>query len=306
MEIPQHLLDIYPHLELHTNPIAHRVSGVEIDLLLLKQIETFISERMRIWEKKMNGEIPPYTADPVLRDYRFCNIYRELDKQTIYLHTQLQDMRADFSLWLLNVAFFRFICRPDTIEKVGWLGFDPAHNREVYEKLLYLPRPKFGNAYIFPVSVIQRTENNIREKFFCFELPRIVAKLAPLIQNFDSIGVAPAVQLLTKESGYNFYFHFTEILIDVAYQFPQLIDLFKQFPIGPGSMPTMRQLSKADPELTCLALTGIELPDFPYLEMKGKAIVLSAENWEGIGCEFRKYQNLQKGTGRKRLYAKSV
>jgi hypothetical protein len=29
---------------------------------------------------------------------------------------------------------------------------------------------------------------------------------------------------------------------------------------------------------------------------------LSAENWEGVGCEFRKYTNLKAGKGRKRLY----
>ncbi len=38
------------------------------------------------------------------------------------------------------------------------------------------------------------------------------------------------------------------------------------------------------------------------LTYKNEPIILSAENWEGIGCEFRKYTNLKAGNGRKRLY----
>jgi hypothetical protein len=34
----------------------------------------------------------------------------------------------------------------------------------------------------------------------------------------------------------------------------------------------------------------------------GKELPLSSENWEGIGCEFRKYTNLLIGKGRKRYF----
>lgn len=302
MQIPDQLLSIYRHWEYHLIPELVKVQDIQLDKQLLVQIDEFVTERMRIWEKKTTGELPPFTTDPILRDFRFCNIYRELDKQTIYLHTQLQEMRSDFALWLLNVIFFRFICRSETIDQVGWLNFDPKHNQQVYEKLMNLDRPRFGNAYIFPVSVIQRGENNTREKFFCFELPQIVSRLASRTQQFDRMGVAQAVEILMQESGYNFHFHWTEVLIDVAYQFPQLIDLFKLFPIGPGSLPTIRKLSDSDPMQTCLALTHVQLQNFPYLELQGRPVKLSAENWEGIGCEFRKYQNLKSGKGRKRYY----
>jgi hypothetical protein len=38
------------------------------------------------------------------------------------------------------------------------------------------------------------------------------------------------------------------------------------------------------------------------LSFNAKPVRLSVENWEGIGCEYRKYTNLAKGLGRKRAF----
>jgi hypothetical protein len=91
--------------------------------------------------------------------------------------------------------------------------------------------------------------------------------------------------------------------------------LFGKFPIGPGSKPSMLRFAEkivdnaqakrgklADGPEICLALMREKLVKFPYLTLNGKPIWLSAENWEGIGCEFRKYTNLRAGGGRKRKF----
>lgn len=51
-----------------------------------------------------------------------------------------------------------------------------------------------------------------------------------------------------------------------------------------------------------MQLTTIKCPEFPYLQYDGQNIYLSTENYEGIGCEYRKYQNLLLNKGRKRAY----
>jgi hypothetical protein len=35
---------------------------------------------MLIWERRQRNEKPPYTEDYILTKYRFCNIYRELER----------------------------------------------------------------------------------------------------------------------------------------------------------------------------------------------------------------------------------
>jgi hypothetical protein len=58
---------------------------------------------------------------------------------------------------------------------------------------------------------------------------------------------------------------------------------------------------KKDPSMLVeeLAKLGITTT----LTLNSKPLRLSAENWEGIGCEFRKYTNLSEGKGRKRIYS---
>lgn len=302
MEIPENLKTLYNHWPYYTQKPLNNRSQLS-NSSDIKEIEKFIIERMLIWEKKVSNERPPYTTDPILAKYRFCNIYRELDRQTIEIHSKLFSLSNNFELWLLNVAFMRFICNPATIEKVDLLGFDKSNNKKVFERLSNLPRPKYGTAYIFPISIIMKSEYPTREEFFCFYLPKVIPKIAKLIQSFNKSSVVDALEAILPEFGFKMKFHWTEILIDIAYQFPELIDLNKRFPIGPGSLPTMKNLfPDQDPEETCLELSNYIPKDFTYLSINGKDIYLTCETWEGIGCEFRKYTNLKNGSGRRRLY----
>lgn len=302
MEISDDLKALYKHWEDHTKETASNPS-VNLDQATLEQVHLLISERMRIWEVRQDGTLPPYTADPILSKYRFCNIYRELDRQTIEIHSLLKHMEQDFDLWLLNIIFCRMVCRPETVRQVGFLSYDTKQNKRVLEKLVNLPRPKYGAAYIFPISLLKNIELNTREEFFCFYLPQVVRKCSKSIAALNKASVSDALKVILQTFGLNFKFHLTEVLIDVAYQYPACIDLYGHFPVGPGSIPTMKRLNSAEsPEDICLALTATRPVSFPYLTFNGKNIWLSAENWEGIGCEFRKYSNLSLGNGRKRRY----
>ncbi len=302
MEIPLEIKDLYKHWEYHTKERNSSPFSDAINKDIYNDILLFINERMRIYERKAKGEIKPYTKDKILSDYRFCNIYRELDKQTIQIHTANKRLLNDINLWILNTAFARFLCNYDTYSKVGKLSFDRKENEIVYDKLIQLPSPKYGSAYIFPISIIQNAECNTREKFFCFYLSSKIKEVVNVIKKYKRASVVEILQEILPVFGYNFRFHFTEILIDIAYQFPQYIDLYKDFPIGPGSLPTMKKLSQKDTAQTINNLVSYIPKDFEYLTIEGKKVFLSAENWEGIGCEYRKYSNLKNGSGRKRKY----
>ena len=155
---------------------------------------------------------------------------------------------------------------------------------------------KNGNIKIYP----ERFSINFLIKVMPEEI------IAKIIENLNKSSVVEALERILPAFGLNFKFHWTEVLIDVAYQYPQYIDLYKQFPIGPGSLPTMLRINSTEnPETTCQNLVSIEVPKFPHLTYEGNNVWLSAENWEGIGCEFRKYSNLSSGTGRKRIYKTS-
>lgn len=303
MEIPEDLQDLYSHWEKHRSQLPQPKIPAHLEQNLIKEISLFVSKRMHAWENKIAEKPRPYSDDVILQTYRFCNIYRELDRQTIEIHQDLMPLKSDFNLWLLNLVFHRFVCRPQTVKEVGHLSFDKGENEKVMQRLQNLPRPKYGTAYVFPISGIQQSPYPTREEFFCLYLPNRIPQIAQVIQTFSEETMNSALPKILPAFGFNLKFHWTEILIDIAYQFPDEINLFKDFHIGPGALPTLKRLNKTEDINDVLnALAHIALPGFPYLTLNGKPVRLSAENWEGICCEFRKYTNLQKSEGRRRKY----
>lgn len=123
MELPAKLKNLYKHWSQHTsNTLAD--TSIFVDSSYESTVAAFIKERVHIWEKKERGMQPPYTTDPILQAYRFCNIFRELDRQTIHFHTKLLPLHNNFALWLLNMFYFRLVANTDTIDAVGLLSFD--------------------------------------------------------------------------------------------------------------------------------------------------------------------------------------
>jgi hypothetical protein len=53
---------------------------------MLTELMYFIKERHNVYCRRTAGKPKPWTEDKILQMYRFCNIYRELDKETIWLH----------------------------------------------------------------------------------------------------------------------------------------------------------------------------------------------------------------------------
>lgn len=303
MEIPEKLKNLYRHWDYHTSfkpmPDLRIQSLAKTDLL--KDICWFVNERIEIWKKKTSGKPSPFTTDPILAKYRFCNIFREFDRQTIEFHELLNPLRGNFMLWLMNIFLCRMIARPETIRIVGLFSGNEKEDETFFRRLCESPRPRFGSAYIFPISTIQKSKTPTRELFLAEHLPKVIGAVAKEIKSWKKKSVYDGVQAVLPIFGFNHSFLWTEVLIDTAYQFPEYIDLYARFPIGPGSMPTMRSIDFAtDPSVLVQELCSVKMD--LSLTFKGKPLQLSSENWEGIGCEYRKYKNLKAGGGRKRIY----
>lgn len=303
MELPQKLKILYRHWDKHV--VAERknlrASTLCEDKVFFENLSTFIHERMRIWEQKVSGKTPPYTTDPILSRYRFCNIFREFDRQTIEFHTMLNPYRDNFPLWLLNMFYCRMVARPETIRHTGLLSFSKEDNEVLYTRLIDSPRPRFGTPYVFPISTILRGETPTRELFIRDHLPKHMHVIAEEIRTWNKESICAGVEKIIPRFGHNLIFLWTEVLIDIAYQFPEHIDLFDRFPIGPGSKTTLQKINAAkDPSVLVKDLANSSFD--VGLTYNGSPVRLSAENWEGICCEFRKYTNLKNGHGRRRIF----
>lgn len=80
----------------------------------------FIVERHAIYERKKKGLPKPWTKDPILQKYRFCNVYRELDTVTQWIAKHWRKPNElDPDLWFA-MAVARLVNFPDTLHSLGY------------------------------------------------------------------------------------------------------------------------------------------------------------------------------------------
>lgn len=74
----------------------------------------YARERERIRRSRLAGQPAPWTEDPVLQKYRFCNINREHDRVTAWFRHHLRDPLRDDPFVLLATVAFRWFNLPVT------------------------------------------------------------------------------------------------------------------------------------------------------------------------------------------------
>jgi hypothetical protein len=110
----------------------------------------FILERDMLRVRKERGEKRPWTKDPILDKYRFCNVRREDDAVTRWLRDNWYPHFADNpDLWFAAVVA-RLFNLPDSLEAlVSWtLPFKPEKMRSILHSRKRVGKNNFNAAYI--------------------------------------------------------------------------------------------------------------------------------------------------------------
>lgn len=95
---------------------------------------SWIKERESIRVLKESGSLPPWTSDPILAKYRFCNVRREDDRVTIWIRKNIREPFVKHPFLWLMLCIARQINWPPTllelIEMNVWpsdKAFNPRH-----------------------------------------------------------------------------------------------------------------------------------------------------------------------------------
>lgn len=87
----------------------------------LSRFHEFCLEREAIRLRRFVGKPPPWTEDPILGRYRFCNVNREHDTVTVWIRQHIRDPYAnDRALWW-NLCMARLFNWPDTLAGIGYV-----------------------------------------------------------------------------------------------------------------------------------------------------------------------------------------
>jgi len=143
-----------------TSPGYHRLDPVAPDIasahaqdfVRLEEFVAFVRERHAIYERRQAGQPWPWTDNEILQKWRFCNMYRALDKTTIEIWNEyLWPHANDEHVWFALVPA-RLFNKTSTLQALGYpVPWSYEHFVEVISSLGKGER--YGGAYISPVGV---------------------------------------------------------------------------------------------------------------------------------------------------------
>jgi hypothetical protein len=115
------------------------------------RLAAFAVERHRIYLRRAAGDPYPWTSDPILREWRFCNVYRELDAVTTWIRTEWRVPHgSDPDLWFA-MCVARFVNWPPTL---GQLGFPVPWSAQKFIRTMQARRAageqSYSGAYMIP------------------------------------------------------------------------------------------------------------------------------------------------------------
>lgn len=138
------------------------------------------------------SERGPFTEDPILAQYRFCNVFRELDRVTDWIRRNIREPFADHpDLWLM-LAIARYINWPDTLqwlmnrghEKCMWSAWpswddnQPPHFRFSPGQLgLALDHWSSLGKKVYTGAYMIRAESNPKAEWYSWTKQQYVARI---------------------------------------------------------------------------------------------------------------------------------
>ena len=115
------------------------------------------AERQRIFFRRLRGEPPPWTENPILARFKFCNAYRASDRVSQYLIREVIYASGDYTPedHLLRIVLFRLFSKPETWEllikhfgQVNASGFDVGAYGAVLDDAFRQGRKLYTGAFI--------------------------------------------------------------------------------------------------------------------------------------------------------------
>ena len=258
----------------------------------VKRLFEFACERHSIWVQREQKQKPPWTDDPILRDYRFTNVFRELDRVTIWIHEHwLYPHAKAEDLWFA-ICVARLLNLPDCLQE---LGAPLSWNHKRFVRVLNERKKRgdrvFNAAYIVSTNGIAQDKIEYLAESVLDSLWINRKFLRP--KNGDSLGGWHMV--LGQMQGFG-SFMTAQVIADMKHVEPlkQAVDWNTFAASGPGSRRGLNYVLGRERKAPWteddwrLALLRLYNEIRPMFQEKGLPD-LDAQNLQNLLCEWSKY-----------------
>lgn len=286
----------------------------------------FARERHAIFLRRARGVKKPWTRDPILSSYRFCNIYRELDTVSLWIRDNIILPYEDHAdLWFM-LCMARVINWPDSLQEMmdvkGAFPADGRYNSKIAFEAL-MSRRKRGlktitGAYIINSVTSKKDPPIIQGNKLAYIAYRTLGEIWEDREKLRSCfkeTLQKSVETLKKYQGYGPFIAY-QVTVDLSYTKKWLGNApdYNTFnSAGPGTCRGLSQVFHGqkfvrmdDAEKTKLLSFQLRAsknerywPNTSKDMTKGFA-PLSMSNVSNCNCEFSKHLAVALGIGKMR------
>lgn len=262
----------------------------------------FIKERHSIWEKRQMGLPKPWTDDPILQSYRFCNVCRELDTQTKWFAENWRRLNpADPDLWFASLVF-RFVNWYDTCIEIG---YPVPWNRSKF--ISALNRRKAAGEKVYSSAYMISTHGVRQEKSeYLADSLGLIWKSRGIVRWREGELLQDFHKRLMRQYDVG-SFMAAQVIADIKYtpRMNHITDWWTFAASGPGSKRGLNRIFHQPvgqpwkEENWKLHLDVLYREITPYFHYYGLP-PLHAQDLQNCLCEFDKYERVRLGEGRPR------
>jgi len=291
---------------------------VRVNKEAFEQFWSFIYERQRIWYRRfVKMRERPWTKDPILVRSKYTNVYRELDRGTIYLKENILDKNKSLHETLWEICVYRLLNKVETFQHVGIISLEDYHGKKRDKWFASLAELRDSGATIWTSAHITLQSSFKHDRLENYRM--FLDKLHPhIIDLAYTAGNTNDIQEFFKAMKGEFGFGpFTayEVATDVAYIDDVEFSENDWANPGPGCQLGLRIIyprssSSDDFQAGMVRLRDGQKRYFKRYDLNfkkirpivnGKSRWLSLRNIEHSLCEYGKYHKQVLGVGKARM-----
>lgn len=259
----------------------------------------WMNERQRIFLKKSAGENFPWTKDPILREYYFCNVFRQDDRVSRWIIENWIEPYEDHPNLPSALVLARYINHPDTLEEIG---FPETWDPNLVSSVLKQRQERGDQIYTGAYTIAPGPINVPKYRWVVFGVvDPVFKKPYPIRDSLESTH-----RELARYTGIGGFIAY-EVVSDLAYSghLRNAVDLFTWAHCGPGAVRGLNRLFGRELNSTQgQNVSLIEMRDILEIANSDKSSLssdiprpITMREIEGGLCETDKYLRIRNGEG---------
>lgn len=158
---------------------------------------TWTRERESIRLKREQNELKPWTTNPVLQKWRFCNVRREDDKVTKWYITNIATTGLTYEEKIVNTILFRMFNKPSTIQYIGLQTYNDWFNIAKINELVKTHKNADHKQALF-TNVFQVTGFTLAARRHSTEGNEIETRVYELVKSYHETNVCKKLLACTE------------------------------------------------------------------------------------------------------------